>query len=58
MVVAAAAGLAGQAGMGLPEHEVGYGLRGGLRAAKAVTYEGQAPLSESLADGYDVVTEN
>ena len=42
--------------MGLSEHEVGYGLRGGLWAAKAVTYEGQAPLS--LADGYDVVTEN
>ena len=44
--------------MGLPEHEVGYGLRGGLWATKAVTYEGEAPLSESLVDGYDVVTEN
>ena len=44
--------------MGLPEHEVGYGLRGGLRATKAVTYEGQASLSESLADRYGVVTED
>ena len=43
--------------MRLPEQEVCNGLRGGAWATEAVTDEGQAPLSESRADGDDVVTE-
>ena len=57
VVVATAASLTCVATVGLPEHVVRDGLRGGAWTTEAVANESEAPLPESRTGGDDVVSE-